>query len=132
MSFELRATHTTPTPTPLTWSLHIRFSTSPHLHLRSLRLKSMYQHIGSPTNIIIFSSVFGYLLQAQHLTTVGFVCLKSYILGCLHRVIRKRAYTSVHQLRADTRHVPSHIQEGLTTPIHVLPTTPFVKESVGH
>ena len=37
---------------------------------------------------------------------------------CLYRVIRKRACASVHQPRADTRQVPSNIQEVI---IHVEP-----------
>ena len=90
LSYEQRTTRT-----PLTWSLHI--STSPHLHLRSLHLKSINQHIGlgSSTNTII---------------TVAFVCLKEYIyIGCVLIGSSESESTSVHQLRVDTRHVPSHI-----------------------
>ena len=44
--------------------------------------------------------------------TVAFVCdsLSKHI-RCVYRVVRKRAYLTVHELRADTPHAPSKAQE---------------------
>ena len=106
LCFELRAAHGhTHRPHVVTPHLHIFTLLTASFHLLSKTSQSINIGLESPTNI--FSSVFEALFLQAHLT-VACVWFQNHM-GCVSIGSAESEPTCVHQLRVDTRHVPSHI-----------------------